>query len=71
MLKREQLENKLRELGYTYKTETKRTRIFRRGTLRAFIPRRRMVSEMAAWSILRQCGADEDEIAEFIRSARS
>jgi len=63
--------NKLRDLGYTYKTTLKRVDLWRRGT--HFIPVRRSdnLSEEFCSSALRQALCTEQEIRDFIAAAKS
>jgi hypothetical protein len=71
MPKREHLQNKLKELGYRYTDQTKRMYVWRRGTHFVYLPRSGSIAESNVRSILRQCGCDEDQIAQFLRIANS
>lgn len=66
MIKREKLVNKLREIGCTFKTQTKRCYLWRKGSQRIFVPKSDLLSETYVQSVLRQCGQDEEQIKAFI-----
>jgi hypothetical protein len=63
--------NKLREIGYTYKTTLKRVDLYRRGT--HFIPVRRSdnLSEEFCAASLRQALCAAQEIRDFIAAAKA
>ncbi len=71
MIPKQQFINKLRKIGYTYKTTLKRVDLYRRGT--HFIPVRRNdnLSEEFCVSSLRQALCTEEEIRDFIKDARA
>lgn len=73
MIPRQQFINKLRELGYTHKGQTKRVTMWRKqgGVHFAFVPRKNMLSEELVTSTLRQCGESEEQIEAFVRAAKS
>ncbi len=62
-----------RKLNYTYKSQTQRTRIYKKkgGTHRAVIKRNAADSPEYARSILRQAGMDEEEIKLFLASVNN
>ncbi len=64
-----QLCSKLNELGYSFKSEHARTKLFRRGTDRVMVPRKTNLEEETVRSILRQTGCSEAEIESFITAA--
>jgi hypothetical protein len=63
--------NKLRELGYSYRGETKRTQKWKRGTHRVNLPRNSVLAEDWCRMTLRQCGVDDVEIESFIRACNT
>lgn len=73
MIGRQQLINKLRDLGYTYKRKGKRVEIWRRkgGTHCVGIPTNAKVDEDNVMAILRQCGVPENDITAFIGAAKA
>lgn len=68
MIKREQLINKLRELGYKYKRQSDRVEIYARGTQRVLLPRRDLIPVALAQILVRQAGASESDALAFIRA---
>jgi hypothetical protein len=73
MLSRNSFINKIRELGYTFKTKQKRTELWRKkgGTHCIMVPLRNDLEESFVVSSLRQAGISDEEIQAFIRSAIS
>ena len=72
MISKAHFVNKLRELGFTFKTQAKRVDIWRLkgGTQYVSVRRKKKLSE--AWVILtlRNLGVCADEIQEFIKSSK-
>ena len=62
-----------RKLNYTYKSQTQRTRIYKKkgGMHRAIIKRNAAHSPEYACSILRQAGMNEEEIKLFLASVNN
>ncbi len=73
MIRRQTYINKLRDLGYTYKTHRKRTQLWRKvgGTHFIPVPKCDLLELDFVRSTLRQAGASKDEIESFIGSAQS
>jgi hypothetical protein len=66
-----QLCNKLNEIGFRFKSEHPRTKLFRRGTERILVPKRAKLDDLTARSILLQAGCDAAAIDSFLRSSHS
>lgn len=68
---REQVRNKLYELGFTFRSQAKRVDIYRRGSdgRRVTLTQRRLLDETAVRSVLGQAGCNNDEIESFLRAA--
>jgi hypothetical protein len=73
VIPRQQFINKIRSLDYTYKSQQKRTDLWRKrgGTHFISVPQNAMLEEEFVVSALRQAGCKEDEIKQFLASARS
>jgi hypothetical protein len=71
MVRREQLINKLRSIGYSFKREAWRVQFFKKGTHRPAIPKRDILDDETAASILRQCKVSADDIASFLRNCKN
>jgi hypothetical protein len=72
MVPRQSFINKLRELGYYYKSKQKRTELWRKtgGTHRMFIPLNNMLLDETVASLLAQAGCGSDEIQKFLVAAK-
>ncbi len=73
MIRRESFINKIRGLGYTYKTQQKRTTLWRQSGTTNFmsVPMRDWLSEEYVTSSLRQAGCTKEEIEAFLASAKT
>lgn len=73
MIPRSHFVNKIRELGYTFKTRQKRTQLWRRrgGTHFLSVPLSDYLAEEYVVASLRQAGCGIEEIRRFIASAKS
>jgi len=73
MIRKEALRNKIRELGYTYKTQQKRTHLWKNPKTSHYIslPMRDLVTEEYVRFTLRDAGCEKEEIEAFIASAKS
>lgn len=71
MLKVDRFTKKLREMGYEYRAENRTTRTWKHGQHRVYVPKKAMLSEKWVSATLRQCGATEQEVGDFIRAAKS
>lgn len=73
MVPRQQFINKIRELGYTHKDETRRVQIWRRKGETHFLTVKKGVALEEAYVAiaLRQAGLGEQEIKEFIACAKT
>jgi hypothetical protein len=73
MVSRQAFINKIRELGYTYITQQKRTYLWRkRGTTEYIsVPMRDLLEDEYVTSALRQKGVPQTEIDAFLASAKS
>lgn len=65
--------NKIRSLGYTYKSRQKRTDLWRKrgGTHYISVPLNDSLEDEFVFSSLHQAGCSDDEIRAFIASAKS
>jgi hypothetical protein len=68
MIRRESFINKLHELNYSYKSQQKRTYLYRKngGTHCISVPMRDLLTEEYVRSTLTQAGCEKDEIEQFI-----
>lgn len=73
MIRRQTYINKIRELGYTYKTHRKRTQLWRKvgGTHFIPVPKCDLLELSFVKSTLRQASLTAKEIESFIASAQS
>jgi hypothetical protein len=73
MVRRESYINKLRELNYTFKSQQKRTHLWRKigGTHCIFMPMKDLLDEDFVRSSLRQAGCQETEIEAFLAIAKN
>ena len=72
MVRRDSFINKIRELGYTYKSQQKRTYLWRKvgGTHYISVPMADLLADEFVTSSLRQAGCQDDAIRTFITSAK-
>lgn len=72
MVRRESFINKLRELKYSYKSQQKRTYLYRKvgGTHYLSVPMADLLEDEYVTSTLRQAGCKEEEIRSFLSSAK-
>jgi hypothetical protein len=70
MVRRDTFINKIRELGYTYKGQQKRTYLWRKvgGSHRMFVPMAELLEEEFVANALRQAGLTDQESRAFISS---
>ena len=68
MVRRSHFINKIRELGYVYKSTHKRSFLYRKrgDTHRLFVPLSEYLDETYVRSALHQTGCEEEEIEQFI-----
>ena len=73
MVRRESFINKIRSLNYTYKSQQKRTYLWRKvgGTHYISVPMADLLEDEFVASALRQAGCPEDEIRSFLMSAKA
>jgi hypothetical protein len=73
MVRREVFVNKIRELKYAYKSQQKRTYLYRKtnGTHYISVPMADLLEDEFVISTLRQAGLSPAEIQSFLRSAKS
>ncbi len=73
MVPRQQFINKIRELGYTHKDETKRVQIWRKQGATHFLTVKKgsTLEEGYVTIALRQAGLGEEAIKQFIACAKS
>ena len=73
MVNRQSFVNKLREKKYSFKTQQKRTYLWKKdgGTHRVFVPMKDLLDDEWVESQLRQMGCDEAEIKNFINSCHN
>lgn len=73
MIDRDKVRNKLRELGYTYKTQGGKAELWKLKGATNMVPlgRQKQLPEAAVRSILSQCGLQKEEIAQFIADAKA
>lgn len=72
MVRRENFVNRIRELGYSYKSQQKRTYLYRRtnGTHYISVPMADLLEDEYVTSTLRQAGCTAEEIRTFLGSAK-
>jgi len=72
MVRRETFINKIRTLGFKYKTQQKRTYLYRQtGTTNYIsVPMADLLEDEYVQSVLRQSGCTAEEIKSFIASAK-
>jgi hypothetical protein len=73
MVRCESFVNKIRSLDYTYKTQQKRTRLWRKrgGTHYISVPMCDWLEDSFVESALRQAGETQEAIKAFLTSAKS
>ncbi len=73
MVRRERYINKIRELNYSYKSQQKRTYLYRKvgGTHYISVPMADWLEDEFVRSSLRQAGCGDAEITAFIAAAKS
>jgi hypothetical protein len=73
MVSKESFVNKIRKLNYTFKSQQKRTDLWRKkgGTHCIFVPLKDKLEDEFVISALRQAGENDKEIQAFLSSARS
>ncbi len=73
MVRRESFVNKIRELNYTFKSQQKRTYLWRKigGTHYISVPKADWLEDHFVRSALRQAGESEERIEAFMVSAKS
>jgi hypothetical protein len=72
MVRREAFLNKIRELGYSYKSQQAKTQLFKKkgGTHRMFIRVTDLLEDDFVMGSLRQAGLSDQEIKQFLSCAR-
>lgn len=73
MVRREAFINKIRELDYYFKSQQKRTHLYRKkgGTHYISVPMTDLLEDVYVISALRQSGISDSEIRSFLASAKS
>ena len=73
MVRRENYVNKIRALGYTFKSQQKRTYLWRKtgGTHFIAVPMADLLEDEFVLSTLRQAGCKDDEIHTFIAACKA
>ena len=73
MVRRESFINKIRELKYSYKSQQKRTYLYRKtgGTHYISVPMADLLEDEYVMSTLRQAGCNDNEIRAFLSVAKS
>ena len=73
IVRRQTFINKIRALGYAYKSQQKRTMLYRRkgSTQYISVPRPELLEDAFVKNTLRQSGVSTDEIEQFLKSAKS
>lgn len=73
MVRREHFVNKIRELGFSYKTQQKRTYLFRRTNSTSYIsvPMADLLEDEFVGHSLRQAGCSEEAIRAFLTACKS
>lgn len=72
MVRRESFVNKIRTLKFTYKTQQKRTYLFRQSGTTNYIsvPMKDLLEDEYVQNALRQAGCEKEEIASFLSAAK-
>lgn len=72
MATREQVINKIKEMGYRFKRDAWRVSVFKKqgGTHRIEVPKRDIISDEWVRGAFRQAGMSAEEITSFLRQAR-
>ena len=72
MVRRDSFINKIRELDYSYKTQQKRTYLYRRknGTSYISVPMADLLEDEYVAHALRQAGCTEESIRSFIAACK-
>jgi hypothetical protein len=70
MVRRQSFINKIRELGYSFKSERKRVFLWRKGMHFISVPKAEMLDDVFVISSLRQAGITDGEIEAFLKSAK-
>ena len=73
MVRRDSFINKLRKLNYTYKSQQRRTYLWRKvgGTHYVSVPMAEMLEDEFVTSSLRQAGCQEEDIKAFLASCKA
>jgi hypothetical protein len=73
MVRREAFINKIRELGYSYKSQQVHTQLWKKKgtTQRMFVPLARLLEDDYVTGTLRQAGVPDPDIKSFLASAKS
>jgi len=73
MVHREHFVNKIRSIGYTFKTQQKRTYLYRKinGTHYIAVPKADLLEDEFVTSALHQAGLKDEEIKAFLACAKS
>lgn len=73
MIRRESFVNKIRTLKFTYKTQQKRTYLYRQSGTTNYIavPMKDLLEDEYVQNALRQAGCTQDEISSFLSCAKS
>ena len=73
MVRREQFVNKIRDLGYSYKTQQKRTYLYRRTNSTNYIsvPMADLLEDEFVAHALRQAGCSDESIRLFLAACKS
>lgn len=73
MVRRESFVNKIRSLNYTYKSQQKRTYLWRKvgGTHYISVPMADLLEDEFVTSALRQAGCTDEDIHAFLASAKA
>ena len=73
MVRRQNFINKIRSLSYAYKSQQKRTYLYRKtgGTHYISVPMADLLEDEFVMSSLRQAGCSEEEVWTFLASAKS
>ena len=72
MIPRQHFLNKIRQLNYSFKRQTKRVDLYKKqgGTHRIFLPQVKELEDEFVKSSLKHAGCDEEEINAFIASCK-
>jgi len=73
MIPRNSFINKIRELTYSYKSQQKRTYLYRKsgGTHYISVPMADLLEDEYVVSTLKQAGCSEDEVRNFLKAAKT